>query len=224
MGGRESGELRCSDAEREAAVTRLRDATGEGRLALEELAERVEAAYAATTRGDLAVVTDDLPARAEAPVPAQRDDPAPAAPTRRRMLGIMGGHDLRGPMRLEPECRIVNVMGGTDLDLTQAHLEEGEVTIRIFSLMGGSAIRVPHGVHLDHSGFSLMGGDNVERGDEDDLPGPGAPTVRIRTVNIMGGTTVKRGPRQSRRWPWQRDEQPEPPPSDEAGGGSLPYR
>jgi hypothetical protein len=143
MGGRESGELRCSDAEREAAVTRLRDATGEGRLALEELAERVEAAYAATTRGDLAVVTDDLPARAEAPVPAQRDDPAPAAPTRRRMLGIMGGHDLRGPMRLEPECRIVNVVGGTDLDLTQAHLEEGEVTIRIFSLLGGSTIRCP---------------------------------------------------------------------------------
>jgi ferric-dicitrate binding protein FerR (iron transport regulator) len=73
-------------------------------VALEELAERVEAAYAATTRGDLAVVTDDLPARAEAPVPAQRDDPAPAAPTRRRMLGIMAATTCAVPCAWSPSA------------------------------------------------------------------------------------------------------------------------
>jgi hypothetical protein len=35
-------ELRVSDADREATVVRLREAGGEGRLTLEELAERVE--------------------------------------------------------------------------------------------------------------------------------------------------------------------------------------
>ena len=48
-----SGEVRASDAEREAVVERLRVATAEGRLTFGELAERTEAAYTATTRGEL---------------------------------------------------------------------------------------------------------------------------------------------------------------------------
>ena len=91
----------CSDAEREADGDAAARRGRRGRLQLEELAERVEAAYAATTRGDLAAVTDDLPEPAQTPVPAPRSDAAAAMPARRRMLGLMGGHDLRGPMRLE---------------------------------------------------------------------------------------------------------------------------
>ena len=56
-----SGAVRASDAEREAAVERLRVATVEGRLTLSELTERTEAAYTATTRGELASITADLP-------------------------------------------------------------------------------------------------------------------------------------------------------------------
>ena len=45
--------VRASDREREGAVDRLREAAGEGRLTLEELADRSEAAYAAVSRADL---------------------------------------------------------------------------------------------------------------------------------------------------------------------------
>ncbi len=54
-------ELRVSDADREATVVRLREAGGEGRLTLEELAERVERADSARTRADLDALTADLP-------------------------------------------------------------------------------------------------------------------------------------------------------------------
>jgi Domain of unknown function (DUF1707) len=54
--------VRASDAEREAAIGRLRDAAAEGRLTFEELAERVELAASAVTRSDLEALTDDLPA------------------------------------------------------------------------------------------------------------------------------------------------------------------
>ena len=47
-------QVRASDTEREATIGRLRDAAGEGRLTLEELAERIEAADGARTRSDLA--------------------------------------------------------------------------------------------------------------------------------------------------------------------------
>jgi hypothetical protein len=56
-----SPELRASDAEREAVVEQLRRHAADGRLDPEELEERVTAAYAARTHGELAKLTTDLP-------------------------------------------------------------------------------------------------------------------------------------------------------------------
>ena len=53
---------RASDAEREETVVRLREAAAEGRLTVEELSERIDAAYAATTAAELEPLTADLPA------------------------------------------------------------------------------------------------------------------------------------------------------------------
>jgi len=53
--------FRASDAEREAAVRRLRRAVDEGRLTLAEFDERAAAAYAARTRGELDHTVSDLP-------------------------------------------------------------------------------------------------------------------------------------------------------------------
>src|SRR5918995_6580469 len=53
--------LRASDTERESTVELLREHGAAGRLDVEELEQRVGAAYAARTRGDLATLLDDLP-------------------------------------------------------------------------------------------------------------------------------------------------------------------
>ena len=53
--------IRASDGEREAVVAQLNDAVGEGRLTLQEFSERLDRAYAASTRGNLAPLTADLP-------------------------------------------------------------------------------------------------------------------------------------------------------------------
>jgi hypothetical protein len=60
--------LRVADADRERVAERLRRAAGEGRLAPEELEERLEAAFAARTQADLAPLVADLP-REPAPGP-----------------------------------------------------------------------------------------------------------------------------------------------------------
>jgi len=197
-------EVRASDAEREATVTRLRDAAGDGRLSLEELAERVEAAYGARTRADLASLVADLPAEGAPPAEA-------AAPPTRRLYGILGGDTLSGPVRLGAELRVTNIMGGADLDLTDAVLTEGEVTIRVFSLWGGSNIHVPDGVRVEHHGIGVLGWDKIEPPAEGREPSPGAPAVRVRSVSIMGGTDIKRGPPRPWRWPWKRSQRELPP-------------
>jgi hypothetical protein len=52
--------VRASDADRDATVNLLREAAGEGRLTLEELTERIEAAANAVMRSDLVLLTGDL--------------------------------------------------------------------------------------------------------------------------------------------------------------------
>jgi hypothetical protein len=67
-----SDELRASTTERESAVEALGVHFAEGRLRVEEYEERVGVALAATTRGDLRGLFDDLPA----PYPAFMAPPA----------------------------------------------------------------------------------------------------------------------------------------------------
>jgi hypothetical protein len=174
--------VRASDDEREAVVARLRTAAGEGRLALDELAARLDRALAAVTRAELEPLTSDLP---EQPASAP-----PAAKARRWIVGIMGGGNHRGRWRIAARCTVVNVMGGADLDLTDAIVESSETEIRVFSLMGGSDIVVPDGVQVELSGFAFMGGNDL-RLEDTSPPPPGAPVVRVRAYSVMGGTDVK---------------------------------
>jgi uncharacterized protein DUF1707 len=64
-------DVRASDAERDATMNRLRQTAAEGRLTLEELTDRIEAAADAVTRADLVPLTSDLPATAAAAIAAQ---------------------------------------------------------------------------------------------------------------------------------------------------------
>jgi len=62
--------LRASDTERESTVDLLREHGAAGRLDVDELEQRVGAAYAARTHGDLSALLADLPARTPARVVA----------------------------------------------------------------------------------------------------------------------------------------------------------
>ena len=71
--------VRASDAEREDVSRQLGAHAAAGRLTPEELGERLDAAYAARTHGELMRLLEDLPA---APVP-RAEDPARAVARRR---------------------------------------------------------------------------------------------------------------------------------------------
>lgn len=81
--------IRVSNAERDAVVARLQQATAEGRLSLDELEERVSGTFVARTRSDLDQLVDDLP-----PEPEAAPEPEPAAPvatpaSMSRALGVL---------------------------------------------------------------------------------------------------------------------------------------
>jgi hypothetical protein len=188
-------ELRASDADRERAAETLRHAAGDGRLTLDELGDRLEETYAARTRAELATLTADLQAHDD----AQPDEGylvRRGEGGARWLLAILGGCERSGRWRLGERCTVVNVMGGSDLDLNEVELAADRVQLTVISLMGGADIHVPHGLTVEVSQFAFMGGNSVHI--TDDRPAtPGGPVLRVRLFSVMGGSDVKRGPKLS---------------------------
>jgi Domain of unknown function (DUF1707)/Cell wall-active antibiotics response 4TMS YvqF len=180
-------DLRISDADRERVAEQLRDAAGEGRLTVDELDERLERAYAARTGSDLAPLTADLPAAA--PGTELDDRHRGAGKTRRWIVAIMGGGNLRGRWLAGRKLNSIAIMGGGEIDLRNAVLTEGELQITIFSFMGGVNVIVPPGVDVEATGFALMGGNDTHVPPQD--LSPGARRVHVRAISIMGGSDVK---------------------------------
>jgi len=178
--------LRASDAERDHAVARLRDGASEGRLTFDELAHRVELAYAAATTAELDELLADLPVATA--TEGTELKPAPRGKQRRWNVAIMGGCERRGRWRPSPHSVAVALMGGVSLDLRDATIEEEEIVITAFALMGGVEITVPEGVEVDLGGFAIMGGNEHRPGTAPVRPG--TPLVRIRAFSLMGGTEV----------------------------------
>jgi hypothetical protein len=112
------------------------------------------------------------------------------------VVSVMSGHDRKGHWRVGRHLKVISVMGGSNIDLNDAELSEPETTITVFSLMGGSEIRVPENVNVTVSDFAFMGGNDSKVGEM--RPDPGGPTIHLKLISIMGGSDVKRGRRLSR--------------------------
>ncbi|MFG2096645.1 DUF1707 domain-containing protein [Streptomyces sp. NPDC048612] len=202
-------ELRASDTDRERVAEILRDALTEGRLAMEEFDERLEAAYKARTYGELEPLTADLPAAAQAPAPLslRKESGAPARWAERIVSGgqgssvgfsLMSGFQRKGRWTIGRRFTAACVMGGGEIDLREANFAGPEVVISCWVLMGGVNIVVPPGVEVDVRGLGIMGGFDAR---EDGTPGePGAPRVVVTGLALMGGVGVERKlPRAERR-------------------------
>jgi hypothetical protein len=180
-----SGKVRASDAEREAVVERLKVATAEGRLTLGELTERTEAAYTATTRGELVPITADLPEVPSAPaVPAR---PA-AGGDREWVVAVMGDSRREGRWRVERPLSAVAVMGDVVLDLRGAEVPHGNVDITAIAVMGDVKVYVPDGVDVELSGFAVMGDKKVRV--REAPPGQASPKVVVRATVVMGDVKI----------------------------------
>ncbi|WP_407913618.1 DUF1707 domain-containing protein [Kitasatospora sp. NE20-6] len=197
-------ELRVSDADREQVADLLRDAYAEGRLTVDEHAERIEAAYTAKTFGDLAPLTRDLPAAGRpfpAEKPAVRHERPPLPPARQEaptMVAVFGGAERKGRWRVGSHLRAVAVFGGVDIDLTDAVFESPEVVIEVVAVFGGVDIKVPENVSLHGTGVGIFGGFSVR---EQTSADPYAPVVRVKGAAVFGGCDARpRRGKKLREW------------------------
>jgi hypothetical protein len=169
-------EVRASDAERDAAVERLRDAAAEGRLTLEELTDRIEAAANAVTRSDLVPLTSDLPATAAVSVAPQS-------------AGVRGVGDVKrsGPWTVPAENSFRTWFGHIRLDLRRAQISTTETHIHARALFGNVDLLVPEGVEVEVQARTEVGRTIVHA-----TSGmPGAPRVLLTGGTFFGDIKVR---------------------------------
>lgn len=189
-------DMRASDAERDHAAEILRAGLTDGRLTVSEYEERVHSVYAARTRAELVPLVADVDAESVTRRASATRVPARANGTR-WVVSVMSGTQRRGRWQVASECTVLDVMGGSELDLTQADLPPGGTTIRVVCVMGGSKIRVPQGARVHVSKFALMGGHDVRL--DDAPPAENGPVIHLRLLSIMGGVSVRQGMSKKRR-------------------------
>lgn len=221
--------LRISDSERHAVAEILREAAGQGRLGLDELEERLEAAYAAKTYGDLVPLTDDLPdARPPRPaglpqapsVPSAGSTwrPAPVAdgpvPVRGSSYSFLSSVERRGVWQPDGNHTAVAFWGAVVLDLREARWS-GELVVDAYAVMGSIEVIVDAGTAIRVDGVGVLGDFSQGRDKVPAETGPGSRQVTVRGLALMGSVAVQRrkppGPPLGQRLR-ERFQQPAPPP------------
>jgi class 3 adenylate cyclase len=206
--------VRASDADRERAVSALREHTAAGRLTLEEFSQRAESAYAASTFDELEPIGRDLPAD----LPAER-----RRRPKRFTAAVLANTVRTGRWRLPRFGVALAFLGDLDLDLRQAELEDTVTAITAIVLLGNVDVYVPEGIEVDFGGLGIFG---HRREFGRDVPAvPGTPLVRVRIFSLFGTADLWRVPAAWVGRPFRevikalrRGPQAELPPAEGDGG------
>ncbi|MDW5595808.1 DUF1707 domain-containing protein [Conexibacter stalactiti] len=181
-------EVRASDAEREQTVERLRSAAGEGRLTLEELSDRIEAASGARTRGELARLTGDLPPAGELAASGGGAAGATVVTAPVSTSSVFGDHRRAGAWQLPASSRWRTVFGDIKLDLREARVPAGEITIDAGTVVGDVELLVPEGVIVEVRSRTFLGEVKQDAG----MQAPaGAPRIVLTGSTVVGDVRVR---------------------------------
>lgn len=195
--------LRVGHAERDAVAAVLQEAAGDGRLAMDELDERLEAALQAKTYAELeplvADLSADLPWRPRGPgavvAPGGSHPSAyPSAPgwSREDPLRLDGGVSTEkrdGVWVVPPFLRISSGAGTVKLNCLQATAGAAVIDIEVVAGAGSVTVIVPDGwaVNDDRLGKG-MGSKTIKVARE---PAPGHPLLLLWGGVGLGSLKVR---------------------------------
>ncbi|GAA3442215.1 DUF1707 SHOCT-like domain-containing protein [Planomonospora venezuelensis] len=181
------GDLRAGDADRERIAEVLNDALGDGRLTRDEHEERIERLYRSRTLGEIATLTTDL-----LPPEAQ-----PLRTDVRPVTAFFGSEERSGRWVVPTRFSATAVCANVTLDLREALLQSGHVTLQVTVMAGTLTLIVPEGVRIEMPASSFMGGKKNQV-----PPSPDGPVIEI-TGTVALGSIVAKSPKRPRR-PWFR--------------------
>ncbi|HTJ68560.1 MAG TPA: DUF1707 domain-containing protein [Actinospica sp.] len=189
--------LRASDADRDHVAALLGQALAEGRLNADEHAERLESVYRAKTLGELRPLVADLPVSFTPPTasgaPAPRVDAGSLAsmPVTDSVMAVFGEQKRRGRWLVRSGLDAKAIFGSIELDLTEAVLEQRELTISATSVFGEVKLIVPEGVMVVNEGTAILGERNMSLSQDQPYTAE-TPIVHVRGLTLFGSVEAKR--------------------------------
>jgi hypothetical protein len=168
-------------------------------MTMEEFERRVDTAHSAGSVDELRELLRDLPGgglpavAGPGAVPSAARGWSVARADNVRQTGyavaILGGARRAGRWTPARVNNVIAFCGGAELDFREAVLPPGVTELKIFAMWGGVEVIVPPGLNVECHGVGIMGG--FEHAPETSLPvHPGAPTLRVTGVALMGGVDV----------------------------------
>jgi DUF1707 SHOCT-like domain/Cell wall-active antibiotics response LiaF, C-terminal len=179
-------DLRASDADRDRVLVMLAEAVSDGRLTMEEHAERVQRACTARTLGELADLTSDLAVASAQPV---RLDGG------RVISGIFGPARRDGRWVVPDTLTVTAMFGEVEVDFTQAILQARHVQLLTTVIGGRLRLLVPDGVSVAVTTHVMVG---RKRGGTPPPARSDAPVIEVKGV-VLGGEIIVRTPPRPRR-------------------------
>ncbi len=179
----------------------LGEAAAEGRLTLDEYADRTGLAYTARVRADLARLTDDLPrpgtagtdlAPSTAHPPVRREGVPDAvmstAESPDELVAIFGNESRKGSWLVPRHLTAKSIFGDCHIDMQDARLQHPVSTIDATVAFGSVTVFVPDGVEVRLTGRAVFG---AKESHLTGAPLPGAPVVEVRCRVWFGSVDVR---------------------------------
>ncbi|HPL71592.1 MAG TPA: LiaF-related protein [Rectinema sp.] len=178
--------------ERNNVIERLEHSFAQNLLDIDVYEKRMEIAVNTASKRELLSLIEDLP------VPTETNKQSSSFDRILLNLGeikdydvtlaLLSGATRKGLWYPPKRMKVVAIMGGVDLDYSQAQIPPGVSNIDIFALMGGVNIFVPEGVNVEVTGIPIMGGIDNRAASSGKL---GAPTIKVNAITLMGGLDIK---------------------------------
>jgi len=188
---------------REFVIEQLKINFAHDNLVVEEFETRLEQANQSSSKQTLLELVEDLPRLKDADSKeVSAYEGALTINTGRvqeyaNMVAILGGSTRKGVWKPARSTRAVAILGGTELDYTEAVMPPGVTDLNVFCLMGGLEVTVPPGMNVIVDVIPILGGVDDTA---DTTENPDGPTLRIRGFIAMGGVEVKTGrPKKKKR-------------------------
>jgi hypothetical protein len=188
--------IRIGDRERDAVTALLQKATADGRLSMEELDDRLEAALKAKTYADLDPLVADLsaelpsqtlssswrPPQGPPPPGYSRDDPL-------RLDGGTGTEKRRGIWTVPPFIMINQGLGSVKLNFLQANPAAQLIDIQVTGGAGSILLVLPEGWAVNTDRVSKGWGSKSIKVRRE--PAPGKPLLVLYGSLGMGSLKVR---------------------------------
>ncbi len=187
-------EDRPLDAVREETIDRLIVNYGHGHLSMEAFQRRLDQAFDAEDVATLSALTTDLDSQIDEAYLTRKNSrfgqfiPAGENKDSESIVTVLGGNDRSGVWTVPRVLNVITVLGGSDLDLSEARFAAKTTRIKVFCLFGGVDIKVPEGMNTTLNVACVLGGADNKAPSTGD---PEAPMLIIDGMVIFGGLDVK---------------------------------